>query len=290
MHPRVMHARRLHTRGLADAGPLSIRLFCASLGLSEETPRWPDVKVDFFMWLVARVFTLHATDEQDGAQPKKVAGAGGLDATAEVGNPADILHLRENLGKTAGLHMPTHYDVEKAAVKRLAERAIRSDEARVRLLERLETEVETTEVLRIGGASARCWEASGVVGVFMDEWQRCDDEMRDSLERRIDGVFYEFDANGNGLLSYGEFEELLRQISPQHAENALDLYDEALQYADDDDGMEVESVNSEAWKAVVLKYDILSIDPKQVALPPRKPSPQTGAAPPRPSRRTASEA
>ena len=285
-----MHARRLHTRGLADAGPLSIRLFCASLGLSEETPRWPDVKVDFFMWLVARVFTLHATDEQDGAQPKKVAGAGGLDATAEVGNPADILHLRENLGKTAGLHMPTHYDVEKAAVKRLAERAIRSDEARVRLLERLETEVETTEVLRIGGASARCWEASGVVGVFMDEWQRCDDEMRDSLERRIDGVFYEFDANGNGLLSYGEFEELLRQISPQHAENALDLYDEALQYADDDDGMEVESVNSEAWKAVVLKYDILSIDPKQVALPPRKPSPQTGAAPPRPSRRTASEA
>ena len=45
--------------------------------------------------------------------------------------------------------------------------------------------------------------------------QRCDDELRDGLERRIDGVFYEFDANGNGLLSYGEFEELLRQISPQ---------------------------------------------------------------------------
>ena len=49
----------------------------------------------------------------------------------------------------------------------------------------------------------------------------------------------------------------------QHAENALDLYDEALQYADDDDGMEVESVNAAAWRAVVLKYEILTIDPKQ---------------------------
>ena len=62
------------------------------------------------MWLVAPAFTLHATEEGDGGamQTKKVAIAGDP-AANDVGNPSDILHLRENLSKTAGLHLPTHY-------------------------------------------------------------------------------------------------------------------------------------------------------------------------------------
>jgi len=185
------------------------RLFCASLGLSSETSRWPDVKVDFLMWLVARAFTLHATEEGDGGAPhlKKVASiAGGDPAANDVGNPADILHLRENLSKTAvrtappllplwvmyphplshggypptpslqGLHLPTHYDVEKSAVRRLAERAVREEGARARLLERLEAEVPTAEVVKIGGAKCTCWEAGGLLGVFMDEWRRSRDK------------------------------------------------------------------------------------------------------------------
>ena len=71
-----------------------------------------------------------------------------------------------------GLHQPTHYDVEKSAVRRLAERAVREEGARARLLERLEAEVPTAEVVKIGGAKCTCWEAGGLLGVFMDEWQR----------------------------------------------------------------------------------------------------------------------
>ena len=115
----------------SECSPLApSRLFCTSLGLTSEAPRWSDAKVDFLMWLVARVFTLQSSDDHGGDAPKKAGGTALPNSLghslADTGSPAEILQLRENLGKTAGLHMATHHDVEKAMVRRLADKAIRS--------------------------------------------------------------------------------------------------------------------------------------------------------------------
>jgi len=196
-----------------------------------QVEQWSDTKIDFFMWF------LYAITMNDGG--------------SKISKQASSWEsLKEALSSPKML-------VQQSTVRHFLNVGCSSDLTRDRILEKLKEVPSEGEVLKGSKSDSACWRVDDILMIVMDAWDEAISTQIAQMKRSITLDFAKFDLNGDGMLSYSEFGDMLRNICPDRAdEMLLDIYDEALQASSTNEVAKY--ISPEAWAHVILKHRLVN--------------------------------
>lgn len=263
------------------------RMFAESAGLLKDAqgatrPPWPDRKTDFFLFLIvkfARCIKEEAAAASAGQQP--VEGVSRFNTTLKFARRGSLAHFSSsrmphasgsvngasNLwtnGPASGLKeilCREEVMLSPANLQSVVDTAVRDPVLSPKVLARIQQHGKSEEELLTGQQEVTSFHLDDVLEIFMLVWDEQEEYEAPRLTERLNTIFQDAATDGNGRMSFNQFERFCASLSNSSIDedHILDMFDEAIRVTEEALGEETDTASPEGFARVATRYNLVSL-------------------------------